>query len=580
MAKWQVESGVAHGRGFSAQDPLGLCAKITSFMKRPAANGTPQVFTADAGTNNLSCAGHGYVTGDSVSFTTTGALPLPLLANTEYYVIYVGVDTFKLATSYYLAGIGTELDITTAGSGTNSVYGLGGGANWYVYDDLSDVTVKTFAPSDVDYTTNDTITITGHGLNTGRIVRITSTGTMPGGLVSGADQYVIYVDANTIKLASSYANAYNGTARNLVTTQGTGTHSLEPRDPAIIFCDTVSPVVNDILGGPSGGPPKFLKLSFPSSSGTMIYVMFGSWHDNAIHFTSGIWSGRALTTGDDTDFIYNIRGGDEGFWLHTLVGTTYYEVGWDEGIRISNLVEGSDKYGYLQSAASAGTSVVLQLASGEAANFTQNKHYYIASFGEVHSGGHRTYTSVQYVLVTNVNTGSDQITVSSLTYNFPIGTLIGAYPYAWIAIGTMSVDAGGVVNIGIPRSTIPLTSHYNAGVAGYAFHDQVSPIYASAISTIASNVLDILNPDDDGLQAVQRPLFGEYNIPNANVSGMNRAYMVAKNVYLAKNNTWLAGSYGKIINGKNYIFFKTAFDVIFNQGTTYAVLILDTESTT
>lgn len=584
MAKWQVESGVAHGRGFSQQDPNGLCAKITSFMKRPAANGTPQTCTVDAGTNNITCAGHGYVTGESVSFTSTTTLPSPLAINTEYYVIYVDTNTFQLATSYYLSSIGTVIDITDAGTGTHSVYALGGGANWYIYDDLSDVTVKTFLPAAVDYATNDTITINSHGLNTGRIVRITSSGTMIGGVTSNADQWVIRVDQNTIKLAASYYDAYNGTARNL-TSAGTGTHSLEPRDPAIVFCDTQSPTVNNVDEGPSGGPAKFLKVMMPSATSARIALFYAMWHDTTLHFTAGIWNGRLITTEDDVDFIYNIRGGDEGFWLHTLVGTTWYEQGWDECTGISNLVEGTDKYGYLQSAITAGTNVVLQLDTGEAANFTQNKYYYMIDFSQTQVLGHRKVNTVQYVLVSSVDTGSDQITIAACSYDFGAGTLIGAYPHRWVAIGTAGSN-DNVPNVAYNLlSCIPYSSHYNSGVAGAAFHNQTGKITGSCQFSWSAAALSTMNPDDDSLQAVQRPLILEYSYPSSGTSnyttGCNRAYFVPKNFYLAYNNTWLAGSYGKVINGKNYIFFKTVSNVIlYNYSSNNeAVLILDTEST-
>lgn len=58
----------------------------------------------------------------------------------------------------------------------------------------------------------NTITITSHGYSTGLIVQGTSTGTLPGGLSTSTNYYAVIVDANTIKLASSLANAQAGTA--------------------------------------------------------------------------------------------------------------------------------------------------------------------------------------------------------------------------------------------------------------------------------------------------------------------------------------------------------------------------------
>jgi len=68
-------------------------------------------------------------------------------------------------------------------------------------------------------TTTDQITITGHGYTTGLKGQASSTGTLPAGLSTSTDYFVIVVDANTIQLASSLANAEAGTAIDL-TNQG------------------------------------------------------------------------------------------------------------------------------------------------------------------------------------------------------------------------------------------------------------------------------------------------------------------------------------------------------------------------
>lgn len=57
---------------------------------------------------------HGMATGNSITFTTTGALPTGLTANTVYYITVVDANTFKLSTSLITVGAGTF--ITTSGS--------------------------------------------------------------------------------------------------------------------------------------------------------------------------------------------------------------------------------------------------------------------------------------------------------------------------------------------------------------------------------------------------------------------------------------------------------------------------------
>lgn len=96
-------------------------------------------------------------------------------------------------------------------------------------------------------------------LTTGRRVRVSTTGTPPGGLAIDTTYYLIRVDATTLKLATSLVNAQAGTAIDL-TSAGTGTHTLRygltpfallytrPMDLAIVpdFFETVT--VNGVLG--------------------------------------------------------------------------------------------------------------------------------------------------------------------------------------------------------------------------------------------------------------------------------------------------------------------------------------------
>jgi len=60
---------------------------------------------------------------------------------------------------------------------------------------------------------------------TGTRVRLTTTTTLPGGLATATDYYVIKASDTTFKLATSYANAIAGTQIN-ITDAGTGTHTV------------------------------------------------------------------------------------------------------------------------------------------------------------------------------------------------------------------------------------------------------------------------------------------------------------------------------------------------------------------
>jgi hypothetical protein len=73
--------------------------------------------------------------------------------------------------------------------------------------------------SEVDVTAN-TLRIPAHGLPVGLKGQLTTTGTLPTGLSTGTDYFVIPVDADTIKLANSLANALAGAAV-VLSSQGT-----------------------------------------------------------------------------------------------------------------------------------------------------------------------------------------------------------------------------------------------------------------------------------------------------------------------------------------------------------------------
>jgi hypothetical protein len=82
--------------------------------------GTAQTFTASAATDILTKSTHGLATGDPFTVSNSaGALPGGLLADTEYYAIYIDGDTFYAASSYANAIAGVRIDLTSDGTGTN-----------------------------------------------------------------------------------------------------------------------------------------------------------------------------------------------------------------------------------------------------------------------------------------------------------------------------------------------------------------------------------------------------------------------------------------------------------------------------
>jgi hypothetical protein len=68
----------------------------------------------DADENTFTSVAHGYVTGLKVAATTNGTLPAPMTA-TDYYVIRVDDETFKIATSLANAEAGTAVNLSDVG---------------------------------------------------------------------------------------------------------------------------------------------------------------------------------------------------------------------------------------------------------------------------------------------------------------------------------------------------------------------------------------------------------------------------------------------------------------------------------
>jgi hypothetical protein len=124
--------------------------------------------------NTFTSTDHGFITGDKVLVTEDNTLPSGLTTATTYFAILVDADNFKLASSYANAIAGTAVSISDDGTGANS------------YDAVP----------------------------------------APTNLTSATQYWVIKVDVDNFKLATTYANAVAGTAVDLVD-HGTGTNEFD-----------------------------------------------------------------------------------------------------------------------------------------------------------------------------------------------------------------------------------------------------------------------------------------------------------------------------------------------------------------
>lgn len=96
---------------------------------------------------------------------------------------------------------------------------LSGLSDWNSVNPVS----KTFTATDLAL---DVLTATAHGLTTGQMVTVTSSGTLPTGLSSSAVYYARALTADTVTLHYTSAGASADTNRVDVSAAGSGTHTL------------------------------------------------------------------------------------------------------------------------------------------------------------------------------------------------------------------------------------------------------------------------------------------------------------------------------------------------------------------
>jgi hypothetical protein len=193
------------------------------------------VFTAEADDDTATSVGHGLLTGDGPIRVANsgGALPTGISAATDYWIIKVTDDTFQFAATKALALAGTELTLDDDGTGTQTlsdttsterlVTGLAGAFRGTPDGEPLVVADDVFTADN----TTEIFTAVAHGLLTGDgpIQVSNGGGALPTGLSASTNYWVIKIDADTFKLATSRANAIAG-SNLLITSNGTGTQTL------------------------------------------------------------------------------------------------------------------------------------------------------------------------------------------------------------------------------------------------------------------------------------------------------------------------------------------------------------------
>jgi hypothetical protein len=112
----------------------------------------------NVGTSVVTSTAHGLITAVKGQFTTSSALPTGLSLLTDYWIIRVNDDSYKIAASEADAFAGTAIAFTDVGAGIQT------------FTPVNPV-AKNFSPANVNVGT-EVVTITAHGFFTGYKVRV------------------------------------------------------------------------------------------------------------------------------------------------------------------------------------------------------------------------------------------------------------------------------------------------------------------------------------------------------------------------------------------------------------------------
>lgn len=86
----------------------------------------------------VTATGHGFLGGERIRLATTSALPTGLGTTTDYYVVYVGANTFQLSSTFGGSSINTSGTQSGAHTYTQSLWGLGNGSTTFNVPTVND----------------------------------------------------------------------------------------------------------------------------------------------------------------------------------------------------------------------------------------------------------------------------------------------------------------------------------------------------------------------------------------------------------------------------------------------------------
>ena len=223
-----------------------------------------------AGSGGTGVAGAGTITINSIANTVDAHISSDSTVTASSDVTVNSSE----AASEYVAALGIAGSTGGAAIGAAIAYNFIGGVepgpdpNYISFDDGTVAgTQNAVVLGDGAMAFSTAIIIPNNGFNTGDAVVYNSKGDAAiGGLTSGQTYYVIKIDDNTIKLASSLANADNGIA---IATTSTGNDAQTLTRPASTPAVTFNPTHNAVSGN------EIYPVTVQESSGTLVITSNG-----------------------------------------------------------------------------------------------------------------------------------------------------------------------------------------------------------------------------------------------------------------------------------------------------------------
>lgn len=162
---------------------------------------------------------------------------------------------------------------------------------------------------------------------TGTRVRLTTTTTLPAGLATATDYYVIRLSDTTFRLATSYANAIAGTQIN-ITDAGTGTHTITWLLPRYTNGAGVQAIMFNSNATPLGAATPNLSLGYTNSAQvtsratpTVLPIGKTACPNSQILYTGATGTGKY-------NYQMPLQGGDSGIAeINTIQNQTSYVSG-------------------------------------------------------------------------------------------------------------------------------------------------------------------------------------------------------------------------------------------------------------